>query len=95
MSNIRTIELNEKTLQVLNELREQAKAPQQKLTEINTIFSNILTGVCLSEDVNLQTDKLEFSEDLTKLIITPNEKVGEVEPSSDTTPPKSKIRKIK
>jgi hypothetical protein len=96
MSNVRTIELNEKTIKVLNELREQTKAPQQKLNEINSIFTNILTGVCLSENVDLQTEKLEFSEDLTKLFVTPNEKVDEQEEQpSETTSSKSKIRKLK
>lgn len=98
MSNVRTIELNEQTVKVLNELREQTKAPQEKIKEINTTFSNIITGICLSNSIDLKTEKLEISEDMSKLIISPNEKEEVNEENSDDIkepPLKSKIRKLK
>lgn len=69
MENQSTIVLNENIVAVLNELRTSVLNAQQTITSVNNRMTDILTGVCLSNGVDIAKQAIRLSEDLKSLII--------------------------
>lgn len=65
-----TIVLNEKTIAVLKELRANATVAQQTINTVNSRMTDILTGICLTEGVDLNTQQALLAEDFSILTIT-------------------------
>lgn len=69
MENQTTIVLNENTVAVLNELRTSAMTAQQTINNVNNRMTDILTGVCLSNNLDITKNAIRLSEDLSCLIV--------------------------
>jgi len=74
----REITLNQATINVLNELRNLLKEPQEKINSINARVADLLTGVCLANEIDFTKSGINLSEDLSKLIVfdLPKEEVA-------------------
>lgn len=67
----RTIALNEKTIAALNELQKAAMEAQNTITSVKSRLTDIVTGLCLSADLELSEYSITLSADLTELVLTP------------------------
>lgn len=91
MKVVQTIPMNESTLKVLNELRAKAGEAQKTIEAINSRFTDILTGICLSNGINLETQQVSLSEDLTSLVVSEIEET----PATQDTAQKAVKKSIK
>lgn len=86
-----TIVLNEKTVAVLKELRATVTQAQETINSVNSRLTDILTGICLSEGVDLATQAVNLSEDLgTLTVVTPP--VAEPIPAEAKAPARNTIK---
>lgn len=86
-----TIVLNEKTVAVLKELRATVMTAQKTINDVNSRMTDILTGICLSEGVDLATQLVNLSEDLETLTVS-NAPVAETVPAEAKAPARNTIK---
>lgn len=87
----REITLNQNIINVLTELRNSLKEPQEKINSVNARVADLLTGVCLANDLDLLKEGITLSEDLTKLIVF---NLPEKEEAAEVTPKKATKKKM-
>jgi hypothetical protein len=86
----REIALNQSTINVLNELRNSLKEPQEKINSVNARVADLLTGVCLANDLDLLKEGITLAEDLSKLIVFD---LPAKEEATEVTSPKKATKK--
>lgn len=88
MQPTKEINLNPKITVILKELNKNLEEARQKTQAISLRLNDIVTGICLHENLNFEESDINFDQDLTKLIVTPKEK-----DEGETEVPKKTIRK--
>lgn len=96
MENQSTIVLNENTVAVLNELRTSATNAQQTINNVNNRMTDILTGVCLSNNLDIAKHSIRLAEDMSCLIVEvlPTKDEAKTETSIPRNSIKAKRRKM-
>lgn len=86
------ITLSEAVVTMLTGIKAEIDKLQAQINEKQTTVSNLLTGICLNDGVDIQKDGIKISDDLRSLLVydLPSNK----EPEKETTKPvKTKLRK--
>lgn len=89
------INLPEGITVILTENVDQIKKLQSEIQVYNQRISDVMTGVCLSKEIDLKKDQISFSEDFKILYVqyAPKQEISEETPE-ETIKPKSKVKKM-
>ncbi len=77
-----TINLTTGVVNVLQDLRNQSKEPQEKLNMLNQNFQNIIIAICLQNDLKFEDYNITLTEDLTAINAEPKEPIVTAAPKS-------------
>ena len=77
MTPTKEIKLNPKVTDLLKELSSQLEGLRNNIQSINGRMADLLTGVCLTEQLDLTTQIVELSPDLTTLYVFTEDSVKE------------------
>ena len=96
MEPTKVIKLNANTVSVITELRAQVVTYQQKIAELNKSLTDLLTGVCLSNEVDLNVSGVNISDDLSELRVFPLNKSEDTSDIKveDTPAKKARVKKM-
>lgn len=98
MSTNQQIALNGKVTTLISQIAKEMKTLQTQINEKNSILTNLITGICLNADLDLQKQGVNLSEDFTYLTVydLPSDDKTSTEESSNPVPAKTtKAKKAK
>ena len=89
-----TIKLNPKVTEIVLSLRQSIRGLEKQIQEKSDAISNLITGICLNEGLELPKLKLSLNEDCTELQYSEIEEVKDKQPEEVNPPKKTKIKKL-
>lgn len=90
------ITLSKKLVETISALDAEIKQLQAQIKAKSESFANLVSGVCLNEDLNFQTEGIYFSDDFATIFVydLPKDPATEIaEPPSESKP--TKVKKLK
>lgn len=86
---MKEVKLSPRVVEVLQDLRNQTKEPQEKIANLNQQFQNIIVTLCLQEDLDFETQDIKLSDDLLTLIVE-----DKIQPENTKPAKPTKVRKM-